>query len=87
MIACVIIEVSYLFLSPILSPKTRKLALDEVVMLLLTPAAKRFAPLSWLHVSTGVVELITHRIADLVSMVSFLDIFITFFTGELDERT
>jgi hypothetical protein len=34
-----------------------------------------------------VVELISHRIADLVSMVSFLDVFITFFTGELDERT
>lgn len=86
-ITCVVIEVSYLFLSPLLSPKSRKLALDEVVTLLLTPAAERFAPLSRLQVSTVVVELISHRIANLVSMVSFLDVFITFFTGELDERT
>jgi hypothetical protein len=83
-ITCVAIEVSYLLLSPMLSPKTRTLTLDEVVMLLLAPAAERFAPLSWLQVSTVVVELVSHRIAHLVSTVSFLDVFITFFTGELD---
>jgi hypothetical protein len=86
-IACVAIEVSYLLLSPMLSPKTRKLTLDEVVMLLLTPAAERFARLPWLQVSTVALEFISHRIADLVSTVSFLDVFITFFTGELDAKT
>ena len=86
-IACVLVEISHKILAPMMAPKTGKLTLDELFFHLLTPAAERLAPLSWHQVSFIAVEFFSRRVADLVSMVSFLDVFITFFTGELDEKT
>jgi hypothetical protein len=87
-IACVLIEVSYKLLAPLMASKTGgKLTLDQLIMHILTPAAERLAPLCWQQVSFFAVEFFSHRVVELVSIVSFLDVFITFLTGELDEKT
>lgn len=87
-IACVLIEVLYKLLAPLMASKTgEKLTLDQLIMHILTPAAERLAPLCWQQVSFLAVEFFSHRVVELVSIVSFLDVFITFSTGELDDKT
>ncbi len=87
-ITCVLIEVSYKLLGPIMASKSgQHLSLDEFVVHLLTPTANRLASRSPLEGSYIFIEFISMRISEIVSMCSFLDVFITFFTGDIDEKT
>ena len=81
-IACVLLEVVQLSLAPKLAPKNaKKVPIEALITLLLTPSLKRLESFPWLPMAIPWISL---RTAEMVSTVSFLDVFISFFTGELD---
>lgn len=85
-ITCVLFEIAQLVLAPQLTPHSSKVPIEELVKRALTPSLEHLLdsfPRLQLHLVAAVpwISLLT---AEMVSAVSFLDVFVTFFTGELD---
>ena len=80
-IACVLVEIVQLSLAPKLAPNAKKVPIEALVTLLLTPSLKLLESFPWLQMAIPWISL---RTAEMVSTVSFLDVFVSFFTGELD---
>ena len=89
-IACAALEIAQLALAPRLSPKNKKVPVELLVQMALTPGTNTTTKLSaipLMQLYTSTIAWFSLRMAELVSWISFLDVFVTFFTGEIDEST
>ena len=88
-ISCVILEVSQMIFAPLLSGELKKMPLDQFLSALLFASynkkkAKGFCFASpWKHKWLMTVHLFSRCLTAFVHAVCFLDVFVTFSTGEL----
>ena len=83
-ITCVLFEIAQLLLAPQLAPNASKVPAEDLVKMALTPNLGSLKSFPWLEVYMVAIQWISIGIAEMVSAVSFFDVIITFFTGELD---
>lgn len=83
-ITCVLFEIAQLLLAPQLAPHTSKVPVEDLVKMALTPNIGCLKSSPWLEIYLAAIQWISIGIAEMVSTVSFFDVIITFFTGELD---
>jgi hypothetical protein len=86
-VTCVLIEIAQLLLAPRLSPHLRRVPVEELLKSILRPSRLACRETAWLQIWLFFVDSLSQGIAELVRWISFFDVFITFFTGELEHGT